>query len=453
MVERDFLGFINDNQLFRPTDRVLLAVSGGLDSVVMAELFHQLGQPFAIGHVNFGLRDAESDADALFVENKAKQYGVPFHVIRFDTAALAVERGLSIQMVARELRYDWFAQLLQQHSYTCVATAHHLNDVLETMLLNLTRGTGIAGLHGIAPSHNGIVRPLLFATRSQLAEYAESRNLTYREDRSNAEDKYARNRIRHHVVPVLTVLNPGFWQTLLRTVERLRATETLLRTELERSWQNLVEVTGEQTLLPTVRLLGQPEPAFQLFEWLKPLGFTADQTGQMIQALTQPTGQLFRSPTHQITHERDGLLLMPLRTKSAYEIQLNEWPEAPLEVAGQFTLSAQLMTKPDPFHPETDPNVACLDAEKLTFPLIIRPWQQGDRFRPLGLSGHKLISDLLNDLKLSRPEREQTAVLQSGDAIAWVIGRRIDHRFRVTSATKQMAVIRVTYRTTKLPMA
>ena len=438
MLERDFLGFINDNQLFGSTDRVLLAVSGGLDSVVMTELVHRSGQAFAIAHVNFGLRGAESEADVVFVQNKAKRYGVPFHLIQVDTKAVAAERSISIQMAARELRYAWFAQLLQEHTYTCVATAHHQNDVLETMLLNLTRGTGISGLRGMAAKQNQIVRPLLFATRDQLTVYAEINELTYREDSSNADDKYARNRIRHHVVPVLTHLNPGLWQTLPRTTDRLRATETLVQAELDRSWHDVAEPLGKQILLATHKLLALTELSFRLNEWLKPMGFTTDQVEQMVRSLGQPVGQVFGSATHRVTHERSGLLLEPLPAFAEYEVRLIEWPGAPVVIEEQFRLTIELVDKGADFWPDSNPNIACLDADKVTFPLLIRPWRQGDRFRPLGLTGHKLVSDLLNDLKLSRSEREQTAVLESGGMIAWVIGRRIDHRFRVTAATKRI---------------
>lgn len=443
MLERDFLGFINDNRLFGPTDRVLLAVSGGLDSIVMTELTHQIGQAFAIAHVNFGLRGAESEADAHFVQNKAEHYGVPFHLIHVDTAVIAAERGISIQMAARELRYAWFAQLLKEQLYACVATAHHQNDVLETMLLNLTRGTGIAGLRGIAVNQNGIVRPLLFATRDQLTAYATTQELTYREDSSNADDKYARNRIRHHVVPVLTDLNPGLWQTLPRTIERLEAAETLVQAELKRSWSELVEVLESHLLLPINKLLAQSELLFRLTEWLKPMGFTTDQVVQMGRSLQQPVGQVFLSTTHRITHERNGLRLEPLPVPTDYDVQLTQWPDAPISVTGQLTLVVQLVHKLTDFKPDPNPNTACLDADTLTFPVNIRPWRQGDRFRPLGLNGHKLVSDLLNDQKVSRSEREQTAVLESDGVIAWVIGRRIDHRFRITAATKR--IYRITW--------
>lgn len=438
MIEEGFLGFINDNQLFKPSDRVLLAVSGGIDSIVMAELFYQSGQPFAIAHVNFSMRGASSEADAVFVQNKAERYGVPFHLIRFDTRAIARERGISIQMAARELRYDWFAQLLTEFSYACLATAHHKNDVLETLLLNLTRGTGIAGLHGILPRQNQVVRPLLFASRDQITAYAASNSLDHREDSSNADTKYARNRIRHLVVPVLTDLNPGLWQTLPRTVERLRAAETLMKAELERSWQATAEVQGSAILLPRDKLLAQPELSFRLMEWLKPFGFTSDQAPLLVTSLTQPVGQVFQSATHRITHERNGLLLEPIIPSGEFEIRLTGWPDGPILVANRFVLTVSVFERSPDFAIPTEPEVACLDADRLTFPLTIRLWQQGDKIRPIGLNGHKLVSNLLNDLKLSRSEREQTAVLLSENEIAWVIGRRLAHAFRITANTRRI---------------
>ena len=441
MMERNFLAFINDNLLFNTTDRVLLAVSGGLDSVAMAELFHRAGLSFAIAHVDFNLRGLESDADALFVKNKADAYGVPFHLIRFDTAAVAQERGISIQMAARDLRYGWFAQLLQQHGYPCVATAHHLNDMLETMLLNLTRGTGLAGLHGIAPRQSNLVRPLLFATREQIATYADAQKLTYREDSSNADDKYARNRIRHQVVPVLTDLNPGLWQTLPRTVDKLRAAETLMQQQLTRDWQEIAKQTGNQTLLPRDKLLALSETLFELGEWFKPVGFSADQTARMLDCLSQPIGQTFTSATHRVTHERNGLLLEPLSAPASYEVTLTQWPREPVYLPNGGMLTMDLIKKTEPFKSASNPAIACLDADRLLFPLIIRPWQPGDRFRPLGLNGTKLVSDLLNDLKLTRTEREKTVVLLTDHEIAWVVGHRIGHRFRVREQTERIGVV------------
>ncbi len=461
MLTDRFLGFINEQKLFAPADCVLLAVSGGLDSVVMTDLFRAINQPFAIAHVNFGLRGAESDADAVFVQNIAERCGVPFHLTRFDTTAVAAKQGVSIQMAARDLRYKWFAELLHQHDYACVATAHHQNDILETLLLNLIRGTGLAGLHGILPRNGNIVRPLLFATRDELADYAQQTSLTHREDSSNANDKYARNRIRHQVVPVLTALNPALLtDTLPRTVERLRAAEVLVQAELDRSWNALVTRQNDAVFIPADALLALPEPAFRLAEWLRPYGFVTEQITAMLNALGRPSGQVFLSATHRVTHDRvthdratlgrathdrAGLLLEPLPVVADYEIILTNWPDAPIDVAGLFELTVSCFEKPANFQPSPEPAVACLDADRLAFPLTIRPWRQGDRLRPLGLTGTKLVSDLLNDLKLSRSEREQTAVLLSGDEIAWAIGRRIGHRFRITAETRRVCRLEISH--------
>ncbi len=446
MFERDFLGFINDNQLADSTTQTLLAVSGGLDSTVMAALFQQAGLPFAIAHVNFGLRGQESDDDALFVEELANRYQVPFHTIRFQTAQVAVERGESIQMVARELRYQWFGEIRRQYGYDSVATAHHLNDVLETMLLNLTRGTGLAGLHGIAvrqehPTVGVLIRPLLFASREQLETYAAARSLKHRDDRSNADDYYARNRIRHHAVPALTGINPGLWATLPRTVERLRAAEQLMQLELNRSWQQLIQTEPDGAIrLPINGLLALEEGAFRLSEWLQPYGFTREQSRQAWAMLMREPGQQLRSATHQLTHERGFLLLSLVKVTvlSSCKTTVQELLETRnRQVCGQL-IRCSYHSKPDGFVPETDKAVAWLDADRLIDPLTIRVWQPGDRFRPLGLAGTKLVSDLLNELQLEQRERAQTLVLVSGDTIAWVVGCRIGHQFRVRAGSRRL---------------
>ena len=450
MLEQRFLAFINDNRLLDPTRPTLLAVSGGLDSVVMADLFSRAELPVAVAHVNFGLRGYESDADAVFVQNRAEQYGVPFHLTRFDTAAQATKQGISIQMAARELRYTWFADLLRDHEYGVVATAHHQNDVLETILLNLTRGTGLAGLRGMLPRQGHVSRPLLFATRDELADYAQKHSLTYREDSSNANDKYARNAIRHHVVPVLTGLNPGLLrETLPRTLSRLRAVETIVRTELDHAWLRIAQHEEQFVFLPTQALLDLPEPAFYLAEWLKPYGFLSDQADAMLNSLSRETGQVFTSKTHQVTHDRlvkdgskeTGLMLATLTAQTNNEIILPDWPNVPVQVPGLGTLHWERVEKSADFQFPTDSAVACFDADRLVFPLTIRPWQPADRFRPLGMRGTKLVSNLLNDLKLTRTEREQTAVLLSEKQIVWVIGRRMAHEYRVTDATRRIARI------------
>ncbi|GAA4455440.1 tRNA lysidine(34) synthetase TilS [Nibrella saemangeumensis] len=427
--------------MFSPNDRVLLAVSGGIDSVAMAHTFHRVGQSFAIAHVNYGLRGADSDDDALFVQNIADRYRVPFHQTRFDTATVAQERGISIQMAARELRYAWFEQLLDQYGYASVATAHHQNDVLETILINLVRGTGLAGLQGIPVRQGRVIRPLWFTNREQLVAYMQEHNLSWREDSSNAADKYVRNRLRHQVLPILQVLNPALLtDTLPQTVERLRAAGQLLSQELAQSWQQVaVEQEGRITL-NIEALIRLSEPQFRLYEWLRIYGFSQDQVRQIWAATMREPGSVFWSATHRLVHEREGLVLMPLPPEHGFRVELEEWPQG-VVVAGSWRLCFETFDKPVDFQIPTDPGVACLDADQIKLPLIIRPWQQGDRFRPLGLKGSKLVSDLLNDQKVSLSQREQAAVLAAGNGIMWVVGRRIGHAFRLTAETRRVLKI------------
>lgn len=449
MLEQVFLTFVNApapnlGALFTPADQVLLAVSGGIDSVAMAHIFYRVGQPFAIAHVNFGLRGADSNEDAAFVENIAKQYRVPFHLTRFDTVTVAQERGISIQMAARELRYAWFNQVLDQYRYTGVATAHHQNDVLETILINLVRGTGIAGLQGIPIRQGRVIRPLWFASREQLAAYVQQHNLHWREDSSNPEDKYLRNRLRHHVLPVLQELNPALLtHTLPETIARLRASGQLLQHELERSWQTVAGRQGRHLSLNIEQLNQLAEPAFRLSEWLRPYGFSADQTRQIWEATLREPGQEFLSATHRLIHDRGVLLLVKMEPQEPYQIKLTEWPQGDIAVAGAFSLHFETLAKPADFVIPVDPAVAFLDADQIRLPIVIRLWQKGDLFRPLGLDGKKLVSNLLNDLKLSLPEREKTAVMIAGNEIVWVIGQRISHSHRITAETRQILKISI----------
>ncbi|GAA4404480.1 tRNA lysidine(34) synthetase TilS [Nibrella viscosa] len=407
----------------------------------MAHIFHRVGQPFAIAHVNFGLRGADSDDDARFVENIADRYRVPFHQARFETALVAKNRKISVQMAARDLRYAWFEQVLDSFGYTGVATAHHQNDVLETLLINLVRGTGLAGLQGIPVRQGRVIRPLWFANRTQLLDYVQEHTLTWREDSSNAEDKYLRNRLRHHVLPVLQALNPALLtDTLPETVERLGAAGRLLREVLAQRRQTVVVEQAGRLLFDVRQLVNLTEPQFCLQEWLRPYGFTSDQIRQIWMAVSREPGQTFRSATHRLLHDRDGLVLMPLAADNAWHIQLDEWPQGDV-VMGVLRLRFKTFDKPDGYQVPTDPAIACLDADRIQLPLYIRPWQQGDRYQPLGLKGKKLVSDLLNDQKVSLVQREQTAVLLSGNEIVWVIGRRISHAYRLTGQTRRILQI------------
>ncbi len=446
-----FLTFINQQcrvgvPFSESTDGVLVAVSGGIDSVVLAHLFGQSGLRFAIAHVNFGLRGAESDGDALFVRQLANQYGVAFHTIRVDTAQWADEHHVSIQMAARTLRYDWFEGIRQEYGYAFTATAHHRNDVLETVLLNLVRGTGLAGLHGILARQDRLIRPLLFADRAEIETYAAGHKLDWREDRSNATDDYARNLLRHQVVPVLQQVNPNLLQTFSSTVERLRAAEILMRESLEQAAKVVLKTDKQQTYIDLTTLRTLSEPAFRLAEWLRSFGFSYQHATDIWQSIDRGTGQEFLSATHRLMHERDQLVLVPITeisTSAALPIVLYEPLPEWVTLPDQHQLQFKRFDKPTAFSLPTDAATTCLDADRLTFPLQIRQWQPGDRFRPLGLNGSKLVSDLLADLHMPRLAREQILVLESGGQIAWVIGQRLDHRFRVTARTRHILSVTV----------
>lgn len=453
-----FLGFINDQHLFDPTDCILITVSGGLDSVVMVDLCQQTGVRFGIAHVNFGLRGAESNADEAFVRDLAATVNVPFYTERFDTATVASQQGVSIQMAARQLRYDFFERTARQHHYQAIATAHHRDDALETVLLNLVRGTGLAGLTGIPvrrddPGRLPIVRPMLCTDRAGIETYAKQRGLVWREDSSNESDKYARNKIRHQVVPVLRQLNPNLTQTLADTLERLRGAAEVMESVLPKTdkWPGVVTDADGQPRLNREVLLMLSSPLFWLSEWLKQYDFTYEQAKQIFRTLESGTiGQTFSSATHCAWNDRNGLIVKPLNPQTHYEIILNEWPvDGLIAVPEQFRLSVRTFDKPADYRPNPDPTVGCFNADRLPFPLTIRPWQLGDRLRPLGMAGTKLVSDLLNDRKVSLPQRDHVAVLLASNGIAWVIGQRIGHEFRVTDVANRICEIRVLDRINK----
>ena len=439
-----FLGFINEHQLVSPTDRVLLAVSGGLDSVVMAHLFARAGFSFGVAHVNFGLRGAESDADEGLVCSLANQLDVPFYTKKFDTQAIANERGVSIQVLARDLRYDWFGTVAGEQDYTRIATAHHQNDVLETLLLNLIRGTGLTGLRGIPIQQGQIIRPMWALSRLEIKDYAVDQGLSWRNDRSNDDDKYSRNKIRHHVVPILEKLNPNLLHTLTHTLERLRAADSLVTETVCQSREDCIKTDGLFQTIDLAKLTALAEWPFQLSEMLKPFGFSYAQSRDVARVIgSDKTGQVFRSTTHSIWHDRTGLLIAPLLVEEPFDLSLAFAPEGSITLPDGRRITYRYYDRPAHFQLLTDPTVAQLDADQLPGPLTVRRWQEGDRFRPLHMPGHKLVSDLLNDRKVSLPERCRTAVLVSGEEIGWVVGHRLAHGARVTEKTKRILECRL----------
>jgi tRNA(Ile)-lysidine synthase len=440
----DFLTFVNTHRLFKENDRILLAVSGGIDSVVMSELFHLAakgghGGSFAIAHANFGLRAEESDADELFVKKLAKKYKMPFYSENFDTQAYADQHTISIQMAARLLRYRWFDELLLREGYDYLATAHHQNDTLETVLLNLTRGTGIAGLHGIRPKSGRIIRPISFASKETIYDFVVEKQLIWREDSSNESNKYQRNLIRNEVVPLLKQINPNLAQTIGQTVEKVQAVENVFEEEMERLRKEWTRTEGNTHFLDFRPLQSVSEPLIRLYELLRPFQFSYAQAAEILEALDKEPGKTFLTPTHTLVKDRTELVIVPQ--------SLSDYTSATLE-AGQtqfenehLKLSLQTIPRKGFKIPPSD-KVACLDAASLQFPLKLRKWKEGDWFCPLGMNQKKKLSDFLIDEKVPLNLKAQVWVLTSNGSIAWIIGYRIDNRFKVSDRTEQVVVVK-----------
>jgi len=425
----EFNAFIAREGLCRPNDRILLSVSGGPDSVLLAVLFRRAGYQTAIAHCNYRLRGAHADEDERFVRELAAGQGVPFFCISFPTREIAAESGKSIQEVARALRYEWLESIRQKEGYDLIATGHHLNDSIETMLINLARGCGIRGLHGILPRRGVLIRPLLFTGKKQITAWLEENKIPYREDLSNRELYYHRNKIRHLVVPVLESINPNFEKVAENTLRRLREAELLYESAV-RDWESrAMEPCGNGFRISWEVLLQSPAPATLLHEFLSPFGFQPGQFTSLLEQKTLKPGKRWYSPTYCLLANREELLLEPLPEQLPDRFPIPEETQE-MEVPGGSLVLQRL-----PHPPEALPVSnfeAVFDASKVEFPLLLRKWEAGDYFHPLGMKGRrKKIQDLFTDLKLSRFEKDNTWILQIAGQIAWVVGHRIDENFKM----------------------
>ncbi|MFD2786786.1 tRNA lysidine(34) synthetase TilS [Hymenobacter rubripertinctus] len=433
--------FIQENALFSPTDTVLVAVSGGLDSVVLADVLHRLGQPFAVAHCHFGLRAEEADADEEFVRKLAQQYQVPYFGEFFQTRKFAEQEGISTQMAARVLRYEWFERIRAGQSYACIATAHHQRDTAETMLLNLTHGTGLAGLHGIRPKTGHLVRPLLGVSKPDLFDYVVENRLIWREDASNDSPVYQRNRLRLEVLPVLRDMNPNLDQTMSITAERVGGAEEIVRRYVADTAAQAQRTEPEATYLDIRLLQKTAATTLVLHELLRPFGFSYIVTKDIVQSFGAEPGRRFESATHLLVKDREQLVITPRRLTHFGTHQLQAGQEA-LKIDG-LHLRTELLEIPEGYEVPKGKAVAALDADALKFPLTVRPWQEGDWFMPIGMKGKKKLSDFLIDQKVPLNLKDNVQVLVSADGkIVWVIGLRPDDRFKVTEETERVLVVR-----------
>ncbi|MCC6280194.1 MAG: tRNA lysidine(34) synthetase TilS [Saprospiraceae bacterium] len=428
-----FKAFVHSNQLIPgPTTTTLLAVSGGLDSVVMAHLFQQAGWPFVIAHCNFQLRGADSDEDAAFVQHLAETLAVPFFVKRFETSSYAAQNGLSTQVAARDLRYEWFAEICEKEGFKQVATAHHLNDSVETLVLHFVRSTGIKGMRGIPAQNVQVIRPLLFATREEINDFAMAHNIAWREDSSNASDDYTRNFIRHRIMPLMQEINPDFLHSAQKMMARMGELDDI-NTYFIDNWlrENSRREPDGTLRLALSDLEGLPHTGHFLFLFLGKMGFSAEQCRQLGEGLQQQPGREITSDHYRALVDRKDLIISPLVPKQP-EVSVQED-----DLMVTLPDGARLMLMPAaPAPPYPDGREAIMaDADKLVFPLLLRGWQAGDVFQPFGMGGQsQKLQDYFTNLKLSRLEKDRQWLLLNGDgAVIWVVGHRLDERFKIRS--------------------
>lgn len=434
---QQFINFIKTNALFVKQDKILLAVSGGKDSVLMVQLFKLAGFEFSIAHCNFNLRAEESQRDESFVKLLAATLSVPFYVKHFDTKGYASEHHISTQMAARDLRYQWFEELRQEKNYDYIAVAHHQNDSLETLLLNLIRGTGISGMHGILPKRDKIVRPLLFLSRLQIDQIINENNIDYVEDSSNETSKYARNKIRLNVIPQLREINPNLEETFAQNIARFAETEEVLVQVVEEARKRIVRTENDNHYFSIAQINTLKPQKLLLFELLKPYQFSTIVVNEILESLGKQSGTSFYSLTHRATINRDDLLLSPIKKQNSNAHYFMHSTDQSITVESQkisfFNTDSLLV--------EANVNKAFVDLDKLIFPLIIRFKQNGDKFIPLGMTNYKKISDFLIDSKVPLPKKETIPLLINGNGeIIWVAGLRQDNRYKVTRTTKKVAI-------------
>ena len=434
MMYQRFLDFVQENDLFSRHNKVLLGVSGGIDSMVMVQLFLEAGLKPGIAHCNYRLRGEESEKDLLFVRQFAEKNDLPFHMREFDTDGYAREHKLSVQMAARKLRYQWFEQLLKEYRYDVVAIGHNKDDLAETFMINLSRGTGLKGLTGIKVKQGVFVRPLLFATREDIEKYSREKGVHYREDSSNLTTKYTRNKIRHQVIPVFRELNPRFLDVMVENIEHLRDAWALYQEALEHKKKELVRKEGADCYIRK-DLKDDTTRQTLLYEILKDYHFTKETVRIIAGSMEGPPGKAFYSTTHKLIRDREWLIVTPLQPGEKERYYIEEHQQ---QVDEPVALRMRIIEDAGNYVIPGHANIASIDYDRLSFPLILRRWHAGDYFKPLGLGHYKKLSDFFVDHKYSLLDKERTWLLTSGEQIIWIVGDRLDDRFKVDARTKRI---------------
>jgi tRNA(Ile)-lysidine synthase len=438
---QSFRSFISQHQLFNSGQRILLAVSGGKDSVLMVHLFKLAQIDFGIAHCNFNLRAEESQRDEAFVKSLAATMDVPFHLSHFNTKAYAKANRCSTQMAARDLRYQWFEEIRASESYDLIALAHHQNDAMETLLINLSRGTGISGLHGIAPVRGKLIRPLLFLTRSDIEQIINRENISYVEDSSNLSDHYARNKIRLNVIPQLKTINPNLEHTFFQNIQRFQDAEAIIQLTVDGIREKIVRETNLGVLIALQDIKALQPQKLLAYELLKPYGFNESLVLEVLHALEKQSGTSFYSNTHRITLDRQDLLITPIDENSITNLLIH--PSDDIIQLRHAVIQIHYKQGND----FSSDGRAYVDAEKLIFPLVVRSRQPGDVFMPMGMKTFKKLSNFLVDQKVPLPEKDKIPLIINGNgATIWVAGMRQDDRFKVLPTTKKVAIFELKLR-------
>jgi tRNA(Ile)-lysidine synthase len=434
-----FIEYIEAQKLFEPHRKVLLAISGGIDSMVLLHLFEKSEYIYGVVHCNFQLRGEDSDGDEEFVRQQVFNYGIPFYSRRFETEEHARINGISVEMSARRLRYDYFEEVRAANNYDFIATAHHQDDLLETFFVNLSRKTGIRGLSGIRAKSGYLIRPLLFATRSEIEQYVRTHFIEFREDRTNSEVVYQRNFIRHRILPLFSEMNPSFRINLSETISNLRSADEVYAHGIREAKKKVVSERENGLAVHIASLRKSPFPETLLFEILSEYNFNPRTSGHIFQRLDSDPGKQFFSRTHRLVKDREYLFITPLpeNEERIFYIEKDD-----IELFAPFNMTIEKVNRQN-FQIDTSPLVACLDLHELEFPLLVRRWQQGDYFQPLGMSGFKKLSDFLIDEKVPVHEKENIWLVCSGQKIVWVAGHRIDDRFKISSETREVLKIEI----------
>lgn len=428
--------YIDKYQLLTAGKPVLVGVSGGADSIALLTVLVELGYSCIVGHCNFHLRGEESMRDECFTETYARKLGLPFVKVDFNTRDYAAEHHLSVEMAARELRYAWFEEMRCVHDAQAIAVAHHRDDNVETVLMNLIRGSGIRGMSGIRPKNGFVIRPLLSVARQEILQWLAERQLEYVTDSTNLSAAYTRNFIRLRVLPLLETINPSVRTAINRTAEHLAETESLFAYVVADARKRVFE---DENRLSIKALMQYPSPKTVLFELLKAFHFTPSSVDEIFLSLNKESGKLFFSSSHRLVKDRDCLLLSPLAAAGEKEVYFLTGEEGCW--SGPIDLVFSRIVRTEELHIQKDKDIAYFDLDKLKFPLVLRHWQQGDWFVPFGMQGRKKLSDYFSDKKFSRLEKEQVWLLCSGDEVIWIVGERSDNRFRVECATKRCLVV------------